>query len=106
MEGAAGVATVSPAAAGPAEGEAEDGEILDQATAAVGVDVGVGVGRGLDADAGEAGSVRGVLPAPVCSEPPSILLPLVIGYFRYPLILCSGVLNFHVVLGEFCSVWT
>uniref|UniRef100_A0A0E0P0B0 Homologous-pairing protein 2 homolog n=1 Tax=Oryza rufipogon TaxID=4529 RepID=A0A0E0P0B0_ORYRU len=64
LEGAAGVATVSPAAAGPAEGEAEDGEILDQATAAVGVDVGVGVGRGLDADAGEAGSVRGVLPAP------------------------------------------
>ena len=41
-------------------------------------------------------------------SPPSILLPLVIGYFRYPLILCSGVLNFHVNLGEFCSVlfWT
>uniref|UniRef100_I1PEX3 non-specific serine/threonine protein kinase n=2 Tax=Oryza glaberrima TaxID=4538 RepID=I1PEX3_ORYGL len=51
---------VSPAAADPAEGEAEDGEILDQATAAVGV----GVGRGLDADAGETGSVQGVLPAP------------------------------------------
>uniref|UniRef100_A0A0E0KI36 non-specific serine/threonine protein kinase n=1 Tax=Oryza punctata TaxID=4537 RepID=A0A0E0KI36_ORYPU len=53
-EDVAVVVTVSPAA-----DEAEDGEILDQATAAV------GVGRGLDADTGETGLVPGaVLPAP------------------------------------------
>lgn len=72
---------VSPAAADPAEGEAEDGEILDQATAAVGV----GVGRGLDADAGETGSVQGVLPAPVCSKPPIHFVAVGYRLFSLPL---------------------
>lgn len=52
----------------PGEGEAEDGEILDDAAAAV------------RDDFGKAGLVFGGLaPAPVCSEPPCFPLPLGIG---------------------------
>jgi hypothetical protein len=61
-------------AAKPGEGEAEDGEILDDAAAAA--------ARG---DCGKAGLVFGGLaPAPVCSEPQCFALPLGIGYFRCP----------------------
>lgn len=58
-------------AARPGEGEVEEGEILEDATASR--------GPGGD-DFGKAGLVFcGLAPAPVCSEPPSFAFPFGIG---------------------------